>query len=573
MIKSTKNSVVPEDILFNIIQNHYNTVLDVRLVAYCRLLLEICGFHPLPGRPKVQFKNTKPGWVVEENKGEKFDEIWTAYDAVYKVLRETGVSIDLFDLIIEVNRPRKKKRLSNWAIETAITLCEDIEYLNDNRYQLKLHKLNRNQQVFRIFVNGPRQVRNAKEICKEINLELARLEGSSWDLQTMSNVLVADDRFIPVGRRGWILKEWNEIEAGVTIQLIHKLFNKIGKPLSIQEIHDELLKVRKISKQTLYLYLLDKTRFIRVGRGLYQPVDWPISTEHQKVPLRKLISIEGTARILEDIFREVGQDAIPLPQLAKFFSERTGVKNSYQNLQKSPAIRLEPDKNNLRRKIAYFVPNYQSILESLEKITMRDRVRGFVTQRLSKMPLRSIELTKLVQQATRELKCQKPTFYHYLSEMEDVVKTKMETGEIVCTLIEKKSTITFPEVATIANADVKAEVERAISLLSLDTIDFCLFHLGKIFEHTVTGYVDLASTKGVISATDHDKRNLANRLDCLVRNGIITNKRTVDYLRQERNARAHELGERQAMMREAPELARLYVKNIADLQEKIENLK
>lgn len=264
-----------------------------------------------------------------------------------------------------------------------------------------------------------------------------------------------------------------------------------------------------------------------------------------------------------------------LPELVNKFSQRTGLKvaASYKNIYKSPAIKIEPDKSHHRRQIACFVTSYQKSSKSLKKATLREKVREFVIQYLSKTPLHSVELNKLVQQAVREFKCPKPTLYQYLSEMDNVVKTKLETGETICTLIERKSTLTFPEAATIANDELKAEVERAISLLNLETVDFGLFHLGKIFEHTVTEYIDLASTKRIISATDHDKRNLANRLDCLVRNGIITNRRTVDYLRQERNARAHELGERQAMMREAPELAQLYIKNIADLQGKIEKLK
>jgi hypothetical protein len=580
VIKSSRNSVLPENILFNIIQEQYDIVLDSRLAAYYRLLLEICGFRRLSGRPTVQFKSARSGWIVEESKGEKFDEVWIAFDAVYKVLRETGVSIDLFDLIIEVNRPRKKKRINNWAIETAIILCEDIECLNDNRYQLKLHKLNRSQQVFRIFVNGPRQVRNAKDICKEINLELARLDASSWDLQTMTNALVADERFVPAGRKGWVLKEWNEVASESSIDVIHKFFNKLGKPASAKEICEDISRTRKFKEKTIYQYLQDKTNFVRVGPGLYQPVNWPVTEEHQKQQT-KGYSKEDIAGILENIFTEVGQSSLLMSELVRKLSTRTGLKinTAYKYIYESPAVRFESDKEDSRRKIAHFIPlgqrqiKLQSSKKVKSRVTLRIRIREFVIQYLSNMSLRSVELSKLVQQAMRELKCQKPTFYYYLSEMEDVVKTKMETGEIVCTLIKKKSAITFPELDTIANMSVKAEVKRAISLLSLETVDFCLFHLGKIFEHTVTEYVDLASAKKVISATDHDKRNLANRLDCLTREGIITNKRTVDYLRHERNARAHELGERQAMMREAPELARLYVKNIADLQEKIEGLK
>lgn len=581
LIESTKSLVVLEDTLFNIVQDRYNTVIDFRVASYLRLLFEICGFHPLPGRAKVYHKSAKSAWTPKAAKDskQKLDEVWVAFDAVYRVLKEAGVAKDLFELTVEVNRPRKKNRLSKWAIETAINLCEDIEILEDGRYQLKLHKLGSiQQQAYRIVSRGPRQVRDARDICKEINLELAKLDGSDCDLYSLINTLAADNRFLPAGRRGWVLKEWNEVDSSSTIDIIHKYFNKLGRPLSAKELYDEISKIRSISENTIYQHLQDKMNFVRVGSGLYQPSTWPINEQIQKsqiIERSSPVAAEEAVNILQDIFKETGQDFMLLPELVGKFSKRTGLKvaASYKNIRQSPAIRLEPDRNHHRRQIAYFITSYQKSSKSSQKVTLRERVKEFVVQYLKKTPLHSAELNKLMQQAKRELKCQKPTFYRYLSEMENVVKTKLETGETICTLVEKKSTLTFPELATIANMDVKAEVERAISLLSLDTIDFCLLHLGKIFEHTVTEYVDLASAKRVISATDHDKRNLANRLDCLVRNGIITNKRTVDYLRQERNARAHELGERQTMMREAPELARLYVKNIADLQEKIVKLR
>jgi hypothetical protein len=314
-----------------------------------------------------------------------------------------------------------------------------------------------------------------------------------------------------------------------------------------------------------------------VGPGLYQPASWPIDEYPTQKSIRRAtsMSVEDTAQILEGIFREVNQDTMPLSELVRRFIELTGAKEvtAYSNIRKSPVVILEPDKKHPRRKIVHINSTYRHNPESPKKSTIRKKVRDYVTDYLGKKPLHSVELNKLAKQATRELKCRKPTFYRYLAEMENVVKTRLESGETICTLIEKKPTAEFSDVVAIIDPKVRTEVERAVSLLNVDTVDFCLFHLGKIFDHTVREYINLADAAGVIAATRQDKRNLASRLDCLAREGVITNKATVDYLRHERNARAHELGERQEMMREAPELAKLYVKNIVYFQEKIEKLR
>ena len=70
----------------------------------------------------------------------------------------------------------------------------------------------------------------------------------------------------------------------------------------------------------------------------------------------------------------------------------------------------------------------------------------------------------------------------------------------------------------------------------------------------------------VFSVSKRDRGRLADMLDCLERNDVITNKRTLDYLRQERNVHAHEvLDDRESLRRDALAIAKLYIQNIVYL--------
>ncbi len=77
-------------------------------------------------------------------------------------------------------------------------------------------------------------------------------------------------------------------------------------------------------------------------------------------------------------------------------------------------------------------------------------------------------------------------------------------------------------------------------------------------------YLGAAAANGVISAgRDPAKMKLVDLVTCAKQNRIIVDEGTLQYLRQQRNDRAHDptptLAERRIMLQNAPHFASLYI--------------
>jgi len=107
---------------------------------------------------------------------------------------------------------------------------------------------------------------------------------------------------------------------------------------------------------------------------------------------------------------------------------------------------------------------------------------------------------------------------------------------------------------------------RAINNLNIDYVDSGLFQLGKIFETELKAFLIEARSKNSFLVSNNDLERLANMIDCVERNKIITQKHHLTLLREHRNEGAHgdipNLPERQKLMQYAPFLGDLYIKYI-----------
>jgi hypothetical protein len=90
--------------------------------------------------------------------------------------------------------------------------------------------------------------------------------------------------------------------------------------------------------------------------------------------------------------------------------------------------------------------------------------------------------------------------------------------------------------------------------------------LGKEFEATLKAYLVVGISKGkIISklASDPDKWKLVNMVDCLRENSIVNDQAVLQYLRQERNNRAHgtmpTLAERKVLLNSVQFTAGMYI--------------
>ena len=175
----------------------------------------------------------------------------------------------LYQKLEELKKPLALKELANFASQNTLTLesCLDVS-----------KKIQKNSEgVFGLKdwpeIN-PRGVKDrAYLLFKKTQepLHFTRvahmLEGSL--VQTVHNELIRDPRFVLVGRGTYALKEWG-YEPGQVKEVIAKILQAGKKPLTKEEILNQVLKQRMVKENTVFLNLNNKKYFSRTKQGKYQ---------------------------------------------------------------------------------------------------------------------------------------------------------------------------------------------------------------------------------------------------------------------------------------------------------------
>jgi hypothetical protein len=86
--------------------------------------------------------------------------------------------------------------------------------------------------------------------------------------ETVHNKLIKDKRFVLVGRGIYALAEWG-YKPGVVSDIITEVLKEAGKPLSRDQIIEEVLKRRFVKKNTILVGLSNRKTFSKVGKNLY----------------------------------------------------------------------------------------------------------------------------------------------------------------------------------------------------------------------------------------------------------------------------------------------------------------
>ncbi|MBI4050607.1 MAG: hypothetical protein HY396_01380 [Candidatus Doudnabacteria bacterium] len=86
--------------------------------------------------------------------------------------------------------------------------------------------------------------------------------------ETVHNELIKDKRFVLIGRGIYALKEWGYKE-GVVADVIAQALHAAARPLSKEEIIDEVMKQRKVKRNTVIVALSNRKRFQKTPEGKY----------------------------------------------------------------------------------------------------------------------------------------------------------------------------------------------------------------------------------------------------------------------------------------------------------------
>jgi len=85
---------------------------------------------------------------------------------------------------------------------------------------------------------------------------------------TVHNELIADDRFVLVGRGIYALSHWG-YKPGTVEQVIEEVLKRGKRSMTTDEIVAEVLKSRHVKKNTIIINLQIKPQFVKVGKKLY----------------------------------------------------------------------------------------------------------------------------------------------------------------------------------------------------------------------------------------------------------------------------------------------------------------
>ncbi|EKD49132.1 MAG: sigma-70 region 4 protein [uncultured bacterium] len=86
--------------------------------------------------------------------------------------------------------------------------------------------------------------------------------------QTVHNELIKDPRFVLVGRGIYALASWG-YEPGTVADVLRKILTKAGKPMTKEELVNEVLRKRVVKKNTIVLGLQNKNYFVKERDGKY----------------------------------------------------------------------------------------------------------------------------------------------------------------------------------------------------------------------------------------------------------------------------------------------------------------
>jgi len=177
-----------------------------------------------------------------------------------KKLREIGKPLSLEELISFFNHLSKIKKEH---LVSYLEISKIIQKNQEGLYGLKdwpeINPRNIRDKAYLIFKKEQKPLHFS---------QVAQLIGSDALVQTVHNELIKDPRFVLVGRGLYALKEWG-YEEGFVKDIIFKVLREAKRPLTKEEIINEVLKQRFVKKSTILLNLSNKKYFLKLSEGKY----------------------------------------------------------------------------------------------------------------------------------------------------------------------------------------------------------------------------------------------------------------------------------------------------------------
>jgi DNA-directed RNA polymerase delta subunit len=105
-----------------------------------------------------------------------------------------------------------------------------------------------------------------KEIAKAISEE--HFDTKKVVAATVHNELIADKRFVLIGRGIYALKDWG-YAPGTVKDIVAKILKSSGGAMEFADIYDEVLKQRQVRKNTVLINLQNQKEFKKIGASKF----------------------------------------------------------------------------------------------------------------------------------------------------------------------------------------------------------------------------------------------------------------------------------------------------------------
>jgi hypothetical protein len=533
--------------------------------GYYELLLGLLGFERLP-RAIDGFAGKMPeGWFnTRAISSEKLENLFRSLSLVYT----SSQPVEVFRLMVEAKR-RVSRTISEDNLRVAISFCSDLNCDGDS-VSVRFAKLgSAAEKAFQVLQTSGEPM-HFSDIAREINRRNAGESGSPVTPRYISSQLSTDARFKKIGNSGlWGLADWASVVDITITAAIERVLSVGSVPLSFREIQTGVAEIRPdASRNSLSAYLhggCDK--FVRVARDAYALSIWKPKSIYKP---KKSVSFSGEnfAAVILDLFRK--QNPIPLAELVRKLVSVSGLRAiSVRNrIDGAEFLRKVATPGVAQRMIYCDDLDFDPAEVGRSRANLRERVQAEIRSILHDRPNSPISKGDLYREVEKAIKCNKQTYYAYLSEINELRSYKDGKRHLVVfDNVETVVTIEIDLSAYSVDAVLCETLSRSLGKLTIEEVDLALYELGLLFENSLKDYMHLAKGRGVLNATMKDLKSLFNMVNCAVREKVIKRGHHLHVLRDERNERAHgkklDQNGRQELFNRAHYIAELFVRYIA----------
>ena len=565
---SGSSLLVLEEQVDAVFLNRYGERLSA---GYRSLFMEVAGYAKIPQSIHGFRGDIKSCWYKSEQfRAKDIESIFRSLDVIFD---DPSKPLSLFNLTIKAKKAAKNK-VSNEVLQMAISACSDLELIDDN-VRVRFHSLrNAADKAFRI-LDASKKPMHFSAITREINL----LQKDSQKFRPLTetnlkNQLVSDERYVAIGRSGeWGLSEWKDLNTGTIVDAISNVLHRNGTPMKFERIVAEVKNVRPdASSHSVSVYLNQNDEFSRVGRAEYALSAWRLPQADSLVRVRN-VSADVIISAVKACFVE--RTLVPFPELIQSVRNNTKLSeaSARQRLLALPFLDVRAVKGQKYKTACLVGAMEDTGTDQPAKSYLRELIQEEARSILKDRPNEPLKKGDLYKQVSKTIKCVRPTFYSYLSEMKDIRQYK-EGNHYFAVLDYKEADPRIDVDLSAYNLDqtLKAELKRPLSKLTVEEVDIALFELGVIFENKLREFLQAERTKKVLNIYAKDMNRLVDMVNCAVREKVVMEGHHLNTLREERNKRAHgkvpTLQERQRLFNKAHYVADLFVKYIVLFHEK-----